>query len=79
MSDPITDNEYRQRYIARLAMLLETKGMQPADEARELAEEGYEVCPRGDMDDRWINDPEGCAEESYVEWRDNGREVFYDY
>ena len=73
--EPMTDGEYERRYLVEMIRRLEAHG-QP--DAADIAQDSYEQMPRGEMDARWQDDPEGAAAESFIEWRDSMRDDDYD-
>lgn len=68
-SDPMTDAEYRQRFIDRLLMRFTEDEHMTEDMAQKEAAEQYAKCPRPGMADEWKDDPDNCADEVWLEWR----------
>jgi hypothetical protein len=73
ISAPMTDDEYRQRFIDRLALRFTEDENMTMDEATKEAAEEYAKCPRSEMANEWRDDPDNCADEVWLEWRsENG-------
>lgn len=75
----MTAEEFKRRYIARLTVKLATDGWQPDAEAAKMAEDSYARCPFNEIDQQWQNDPEGAADEDYLEWVRAGQEDLSHY
>lgn len=69
----MTDDEYRDRYIAHLAGRLEAEEFQSTEAARQIARDLYEQCPRDEMSAEYSDDPKKAANDAFVEWKDEGR------
>jgi len=65
----LTDQQYRSRFIERLSLRFREDEHMEAELAQREAEEQYAKCPRSQMADEWKDDPDNCADETWIEWR----------
>jgi hypothetical protein len=65
----LTDEQYRSRFIERLSLRFREDEHMEVEMAQREAEEEYAKCPRSEMADEWKDDPDNCADETWIEWR----------
>ena len=65
----MTDNEYRDRYIAQLTKRICESEMCPDDVALTYATEEYDSCPRQEMSPACQDAPEETADVAWYDFR----------